>query len=119
METRELKETYNNLEVNMESRFNTLAKETGEYDFVDTHTSVDVNSDDISNELSETDLWDSLPTLEVRNSYNGNMYSIHVMKVSENGLYGANEDNKDDQRWYRFSDIATTYDKLSLLSEME
>ena len=114
------KKEYSKLDQGVHHAFNELLKEVGSIDFIKSMTNIKENEvEDLYKELEETDQWNALPILEMRNDMTGNVFDVHIMKVTENGLWTAKMDDTETTNWYKFSDLSSIYDRISLLSDME
>ena len=121
MKVDHLKKEYSKLTLDVSNAFSETLKEAGgKIDFVKSMTNIKEDEvDNLDVELEETDQWNSLPILEMRNSITGNVFDVHIMEVSENGLWTAKMDDTETKNLYKFSDLSSVYDMISLVEDMD
>lgn len=115
------REELNKLEVEVSKEFDVLVKGCPLYDFVkDVVGDEDglEDCDDINEFLYERDLYNLLPTVEMRNGITGNVFDVNILSVHSVGIYAVQMDDTSNGNTYKFSDIANTYDKIVLLEDM-
>jgi hypothetical protein len=71
--------------------------------------------------FDELDLEHETPDdyLEMRNDITGNVFDIHPLKVSNNGILVVEADGSFRRHLIRLSDLPSTQDKIALLELME
>jgi hypothetical protein len=71
--------------------------------------------------FDECDLEHDTPDdyLEMRNDITGNVFDVHPLKVSKNGILVVEADGSFRRHLIRLSDLPSTQDKIELLQLME
>lgn len=71
--------------------------------------------------FDECDLEHDTPDdyLEMRNDITGNVFDVHPLKVSNNGILVVEADGSFRRHLIRLSDLPSTQDKIALLQLME
>jgi hypothetical protein len=71
--------------------------------------------------FDECDLEHETPDdyLEMRNDITGNVFDVHPLKVSQNGILVVEADGSFRRHLIRLSDLPSTQDKIELLQLME
>jgi hypothetical protein len=71
--------------------------------------------------FDECDLEHETPDdyLEMRNDITGNVFDVHPLKVSNNGILVVEADGSFRRHLIRLSDLPSTQDKIALLQLME
>ena len=71
--------------------------------------------------FDECDLEHDTPDdyLEVRNDITGNVFDVHPLKVSKNGILVVEADGSFVRHLIRLSDLSSTQDKITLIELME
>ncbi len=71
--------------------------------------------------FDESDLEHDTPDdyLEMRNDITGNVFDVHPLKVSNNGILVVEADGSFRRHLIRLSDLPSTQDKIALLQLME
>ena len=116
------KERLDELTIDVANKFNDLIEEHKVFDFALAIAEEDgemTNEETIEEYLEERDLFNSLPTIEIRNDITGNVFDVHVMEVNESGIYCVEMEDTSRTHILKFSDIAGIYDQITLLSEMD
>ena len=71
--------------------------------------------------FDESDLEHDTPDdyLEMRNDITGNVFDVHPLKVSKNGILVVEADGSFVRHLIRLSDLSSTQDKITLIELME
>jgi hypothetical protein len=71
--------------------------------------------------FDELDLEHETPDdyLEMRNDITGNVFDVHPLKVSNNGILVVEADGSFRRHLIRLSDLGSTQDKITLIELME
>lgn len=71
--------------------------------------------------FDESDLEHDKPDdyLEMRNDITGNVFDVHPLKVSKNGILVVEADGSFVRHLIRLSDLSSTQDKITLIELME
>ena len=71
--------------------------------------------------FDECDLEHDTPDdyLEMRNDITGNVFDVHPLKVSKNGILVVEADGSFVRHLIRLSDLSSTQDKITLIELME
>ena len=71
--------------------------------------------------FDENDLEHDTPDdyLEMRNDITGNVFDVHPLKVSKNGILVVEADGSFVRHLIRLSDLSSTQDKITLIELME
>jgi hypothetical protein len=71
--------------------------------------------------FDELDLEHETPDdyLEMRNDITGNVFDVHPLKVSNNGILVIEADGSFTRHLIKLSDLSSTQDKIALLQLME
>ena len=71
--------------------------------------------------FDECDLEHDTPDdyLEMRNDITGNVFDVHPLKVSKNGILVVEADGSFVRHLIRLSDLSSTQDKITLVGLME
>lgn len=71
--------------------------------------------------FNETDLEHDVPYdyLEVRNDITGNVFDVHPLKVTQNGILVVNADGSFVRHLIKLSDLSSIQDRISLCELME
>ncbi len=56
---------------------------------------------------------------EYRNEITGNVIEIHILRITPNGIHAIEAQNNTKKHDIKFSDLATTYDRISLCELIE
>ena len=71
--------------------------------------------------FDELDLEHETPDdyLEVRNDITGNVFNVHPLKVTQNGILVIEADGSFTRHLIKLSDLSSTQDKITLIELME
>jgi len=71
--------------------------------------------------FDECDLEHDTPDdyLEMRNDITGNVFDVHPLKVSQNGILVIEADGSFTRHLIKLSDLSSTQDKITLIELME
>ena len=71
--------------------------------------------------FDECDLEHDTPDdyLEVRNDITGNVFDVHPLKVTQNGILVIEADGSFTRHLIKLSDLSSTQDKITLIELME
>jgi hypothetical protein len=104
MSSKNLNNDLNQLEKEVYHYFNELLDKQGEITIFD-----------------ELDLEHDTPDdyLEMRNDITGNVFDVHPLKVSKNGILVVESDGSFVKHLIRLQDLSSTQDKITLIELME
>lgn len=119
---KDLRDRYNQLELDIFNKFAELVKDGREFSFIDNVTDENdpANEDDRIIDLAERGELDILPTIERRNEHTGDTIESYVISASNSSIcvIDSDSDLQGNTKLIKFTDLADTRDKLSLLDEM-
>ena len=122
MEARELWAELEVLEKNITDRFTELVEDGKEYNFILSMLPEDFQSDDIE------DMWEEFlsvsdesgfPMINIFNTFTGESLEYHILCVDSLGITAVRNGERDIEYGFRLRDIASTYDKIFIINEME
>jgi len=117
-----IKQTLFKLEQSVEEKFSNFIKDGKEFSFVETaefEFETGATEDEKVKELRCNGFMELLPTIEVRNSFTGNVKDYYVLSASNSAIAVFEVTNDEKMELVRFSDIASINDKIILLDAME
>ena len=109
-----------NIKLETSKLFDNLLKQKGKFNFAEEVSDLDsgLQLNEYIQDLKETDGIELLPLVEVRNSFSGNVFSMYITQVTENGVRTLEMTDKTPNI-SKFSDLMGIEDQLVLLNEME
>lgn len=113
------KERLDELSIDVHNKFNDLIEEYGEFNFALELMDDKTEQGDIIDFLTETDTFYELPTIEMRDGITGDVYDVHVIRITDGEIYCVNMNDTSTSYILKFSDIASIDSKIMLLTEMD
>lgn len=100
-----LRQELETLESKLATEFSTLIH--GQDEIV-LHSEEDIENGDLPDDY-----------FDYRNEVTGNVIEIHIIKITPNGIHCIEAQNNTKKHDIRFSDLATTYDRVNLCEVIE
>ena len=116
------KERLDELIIDVTNKFNDKVEECGEFNFalkIVEEDEDDVDEIDFDTYFNERDLFTELPTIEMRDGFTGDVYDVHIMRITNGEIYCVNMNDTSTSYILKFSDIASLESKIMLLTDMD
>ena len=106
------------MEATLRQKYNQLEQETAyEFSFLLATAKQEINF--FAGEAITEEYFDGATYYEFRNDITGNCVDVFILSAGEDGLYIAEANDIERQYFIRFSDLASTLDRINLIEEMQ
>lgn len=116
------KERLDEIKIDVVNEFNDKVREYGEFNFalkIVEEEDENVDEVDFDTYFNERDLFVELPTIEMRDGFTGDVYDVHIMRITNGEIYCVNMNDTSTSYILKFSDIASVESQITLLTDID